>query len=44
LGIDFNLINGKELNMKTEYLIETTTEGTTQIIIIKTRMSMKLKI
>ncbi|KOA21559.1 hypothetical protein CLHOM_00180 [Clostridium homopropionicum DSM 5847] len=35
LRIDFNLINGKELNMKTKYLTEETTEGTTQIIIIK---------
>lgn len=35
LHIDFNLINGKELNMKTKYLTEDTDEGTTQIIIIK---------
>lgn len=35
LQIDFTLINGKELNMKTKYLTKETTEGTTQIIIIK---------
>lgn len=35
LRIDFNLINGKELNMKTEYLTEETAEGTNKIIKIK---------